>query len=277
MEANDVSVNLQIKKCINLLKIILKDDLLGFYLYGSLLFGGLQKYSDIDLFAISKREATRSEKAQLEKTLLNISGIYAVSKDQKPIELTVVVRSDIYPWQYPPKFDFLYGDWLRGEFEAGNIEPWHSKVLPNLALVITQLLLSNRVLFGPSPNQLLAAVPYKDFFIATTSEIDSLMADLNNDTRNVLLTLARIWYTVETDTIASKSTAAAWAIDKLTDKYKPLMQRARAIYLGIEQEHWGDMSTQLQPCADYIVKKIREQTSHLNTYDYQNRTISLAK
>jgi len=221
MEANNNNVNNQIDKCLELLKSILSDDLLGVYLYGSSLLGGLHKFSDLDLFAVSKRETTKEDKEQLEKALLKISGIYAVSKNLKPIELTIVVESDINPWQYPPKFDFLYGDWLREKFETGSIEPWPSKMLPNLALVITQLLLSNKVLFGPNPNQLLPIVPYKDFFNATTSEIKSLMKDLDWDTRNVLLTLARIWCTLETNTIRSKSNAA---IGLLKDYLKNISQ-----------------------------------------------------
>lgn len=45
----------QISQCLNLLKDILRDDLLAMYLYGSSIYGGLQKYSDIDLFVISSR------------------------------------------------------------------------------------------------------------------------------------------------------------------------------------------------------------------------------
>jgi streptomycin 3"-adenylyltransferase len=186
MEASDEIINKQIDDCLVLLRDVLREDLLGVYLYGSLLMGGLQKYSDIDLLAVSSRETTKEEKEQLEKALLKISGIYGVSKDLKPIELTIFTKSDVAPWQYPPKFDFMYGDWMRKDFEAGKVESWKTKENPNLALVITQLLLSNKILFGPAPSELLPEIPYKDFFEATTSEIVSLMNDIEWDTRNVL-------------------------------------------------------------------------------------------
>lgn len=70
-----------------------------------------------------------------------------------PIELTIVIKSEINPWHYPPKFDFQYGDWLRESFESGVIEPYPTKVMPDLALLITQVLLASDTLFGPNPDQ----------------------------------------------------------------------------------------------------------------------------
>lgn len=276
MEANDEIVKKQIDNCLELIKNVLGQDLLGVYLYGSSVMGGLQKFSDIDLFIISKRGTTHKEKEQLEKALLKISGIYGVSKDLKPIELTIVVMSDISPWQYPPEFDFLYGDWLRKDFEAGNVEPWPSKKLPNLALVITQLLLSNKILIGPPPNQLLDNVPYKDFISASTKEIDSLMNDIDWDTRNVLLTLARIWSTVNTDTIRSKVDAAIWAIEKLPLNYKPVLERAKDILLGKIEEDWKDIKKLIKPCANFMIEQIKKKSNLIDMINYSKRSIKIA-
>ena len=275
MTTSSKIIQQQIEDTVNLLKNVFGENLIGFYVYGSLLMGGLQKYSDIDLFAVSNRETTKQEKEELEKSLLKISGIYAISKELKPIELTIVVKSQVNPWQYPPSFDFLYGDWLRKDFEAGNIEPWQTKKLPNLALVITQLLLSNKVMFGPSPDTLLNSVPYNDFMKALTSEVDSVLNDLGWDTRNVLLTLARIWSTVETDTIRSKADAAKWTINKLPKKYGPILVRAKSILLGEQMEDWEDLKKEIKPCANYIVEQIEKRMDILLTSDNRNKTITM--
>jgi predicted nucleotidyltransferase len=65
----------QIFLCVNLVKEIFGQGLLGIYLYGSSIVGGLGKYSDIDLFVVSNRATTREEKAKLVTALLKISGI----------------------------------------------------------------------------------------------------------------------------------------------------------------------------------------------------------
>ena len=275
MAADIKIIQQQIDDTLVLLQKVLGENLLGVYLCGSILTGGLQQYSDIDLFAVVLRETTKQEKEKIAKALLKISGIYKVSKELKPIELIIVVKSQLNPWKYPPSFDFLYGDWLRKDFEAGNIEPWQTKESPNLALVITQLLLSNRVLFGLNPEILLDSVPYLDFIHASTCEIDTVLNDLEWDTRNVLLTLARIWSTVETDAIRSKLDAADWTIRKLPDRYKPILIRTKSILLGEQLENWEDLSREIQPCAEYIVEQIKKQMGKLQTSDNTNKSIML--
>ena len=58
-------INQQLNDSLALLKMILGPDLLGVYLYGSSVVGGLQKYSDIDLFVVTGRAITLDEKKKL--------------------------------------------------------------------------------------------------------------------------------------------------------------------------------------------------------------------
>lgn len=268
----DSTVKKQIHKCLNLVEKILGKDLLGIYLYGSSILGGLGKYSDIDLFVVSNRATTREEKTKLTAALLKISGIYMKSKEL-PIELTIVDKSEINPWHYPPRFDFQYGEWLREQFEYGNIEPWSSKEMPDLALLITQILLASTTLEGANPHQLLCKVPYKDFMTALTDALPNLISDLDSDTRNVLLTLARTWSTVETDTIRSKPAAADWVINRLPEKYHPVMQRAKAICKGEEKEHWNDIRELIKPCADFMLNEANNKISKIMISNNLNRSI----
>ncbi|MFH1643812.1 MAG: aminoglycoside adenylyltransferase family protein [bacterium] len=271
----DSNAKKQILKCLNLVKEIFGQDLLGIYIYGSSILGGLQKYSDIDLLVVSNRATTREEKAKLATALLKISGIYMKSK-KLPVEMTIVEKSEINPWHYPPRFDFQYGDWLRKQFEHGNIEPWPSKEMPDLALLFTQILLASNTLFGADPDKLCCNVPYKDLMAAIIEALPNLMLDLDSDVRNVLLTLARIWSTVETDMIRSKSAAADWVINHLPEKYRPVMERAKAIYKGKEKEHWDDIQELIKPCADFMLSKANNKIAEIMLSDDPNRSIRIA-
>lgn len=270
-----IEIEEQISQCLALLKDVLGKDLLGVYLYGSLIVGGLQKYSDIDIFVVTDRPTTHDERAKLVTNILQISGVYQKSS-KPPIEMTIVVKSEINPWHYPPKFDFQYGEWLRTEFESGNIEPWSTKEMPDLAVLITQLLLANKILLGPSPDQLLCKIPYRDFLAATKAALVGLMAELHSDTRNVLLTYARIWNTVESDVIISKTDAAAWAIKYLPEEYKIVLRRAVAICICEQKEYWDDIKTLIQPCADYMDREINKIIFIRESSDTQ-KFIRLAK
>lgn len=256
----------QLKDSLELLKMILGADLLGVYLYGSSLVGGLQKYSDIDLFVVTKRATTSEEKARLIADLLQISGIY-MKGSKLPIEMTLVEKTAINPWRYPPHFDFQYGDWLRQSFEKGITEPWLTHEMPDLALIVTQVLLKSQTLLGLEPERLLAPVPYHDFIKAMLHDLNRLAMDLEHDTRNVLLTYARIWSTLETNAIRSKPAAADWVMNHLPEVYQPVMQRAKSICIGIETEYWDDVKILIKSCADFMANKINEQASLINFDD----------
>ncbi|OGV27806.1 MAG: adenylyltransferase [Legionellales bacterium RIFCSPHIGHO2_12_FULL_37_14] len=265
----------QLKESLELLNMVFGSDLLGVYLYGSSLVGGLQKYSDIDLFVVAARITTAAEKARLMTGFLQISGIYMKSS-KRPIEMTLVQKAMINPWQYPPHFDFQYGDWLRESFEKGMIEPWESDEMPDLALIITQVLLKSQTLFGLAPEQLLPHVPYHDFIRAMLHDLNRFALDLEHDTRNVLLTLARILSTLETNAIRSKPAAADWVLNHLPNVYQPVMRRAKSIYIGIENEYWDDIKVLVKSCADFMVDKINKKILLID-FKSPNQFIKLAE
>lgn len=269
----DTQTQEQINQCISLLQDIMSEDLLGIYLYGSAIIGGLQKYSDLDLLVITNRNTTSVEKTKLISHLLAISGVYKL-ESKRPLEMTIVVKSEVNPWQFPPKFDFQYGEWLRDDFEKGKIEYEPNMEMPDLALLITQVLLANETLWGEKPQYLLSNVPYRDFMLATISAVDGLMADINSDTRNVLLTLARIWCTLSTDKIRSKPAAADWASNQLPDAYQSVMQHAKAICIGEKPELWAEVSEFIKPCAQFIIEKITQQISLLDLSDDSKKSIT---
>ena len=103
--------------------------------------------------------------------------------------------------------------------------------------------LGDTVLVGPPPAQLLDAVPHDDLIRGAMVGIPELLGDLESDTRNVLLTLARIWTTLQTGQIRSKDAAAVWVLEQLPPEHQPVLARARAMYLGGEdEERWDDLT-----------------------------------
>lgn len=244
----------QIRACLDLITHLLGGNALAVYLYGSAVVGGLQRYSDLDLFVVTNRSIAYEEKTALVKALLVISGIY-MKEEKFPIELTIVSKSEVNPWRYPPRCDFQYGEWLREQYLQGDVDPSPVQEMPDLALIITQILLASITLRGAPANQLLAPVPYRDYIAARQDALQHMSAELETDTRNVLLRLARIWAAVATDTIHSKPVAAAWAINQLPEELRAVMERARAICVGQSEEYWDDLTPHIQPCAKFMLNK----------------------
>ena len=247
----------QIDRALALVRDVLDSDAVAAYLFGSAVLGGLRPESDLDVLVVSKRRTTRAEKQRLVHGLLAASGRRTPHGMWRRIELTIVVQSEIKPWRYPPSFDFQYGDWLRSEFESGNVEPWPTTVNPDLATLITMVMLANRPLLGPPPAEIFDPVPNDDLIKAMVGDIDRLRGDIHSDTRNVILTLARIWSTVATGAIFSKGAAADWVLERLPEAHRPVLARARAIYVGDQAERWDDLENQIDPHADYVIAEIR--------------------
>jgi predicted nucleotidyltransferase len=250
----------QIDQIVGLVRDVLGDDAVGAYLHGSAVFGGLKPHSDIDVLVVARRGTTPWEKRALIDRLLRISGPGDPSGRARPIELTIVVEVDVRPWRYPPRLDFLYGDWLRPEFEAGDLTPW-TNPSPDLAPLIAMVLLGNRPLFGPPPAEVLDPVPEEDVARAVVAGIPGLLEDLDADTANVVLTFARIWTTVETGAIRSKDAAADWALARLPGEHRAVLARARAIYLGDEDDAWENLHPRVRPHVDHVIGEIERATA----------------
>jgi predicted nucleotidyltransferase len=247
----------QLDRVVALVRDVLGPNAAGVYLFGSAVFGGLRPRSDLDVFVVSARPTTREEKQRLVDRLLVISGRSTPQGMWRRVELTIVVESEVKPWRYPPSFDFQYGQRFRPAFANGNLAPWPTTTDHDLASLITMVLLANRPLVGPPPADLLDPVPHDDLVRAIVGDIDALLGNLDSDTRNVILTLARIWSTVASGLIRSKDTAADWALPRLPFEHRGVLTRARAIYIGDEEECWDDLRQQVRAYADHVVAEIR--------------------
>lgn len=249
----------QLNRVVNLVRDTLGSSVIAAYLFGSAVLAKLQPESDLDVLAVVKRPTTHEEKQLLVNRLLAISGHETESGRWRRVELTIVVHDDVKPWRYPPRFDFQYGDWLRKDFESGRLEPWPTTMCPDLAVLITMVIQGNTPLMGPPPADVFDPVPSADLVKAMVAGIDGLRDDLTWDTRNVILTFARIWSTVATGVIRSKDAAADWVLARLPESQRPVVAHARSIYLGDQPERWGELYGKVERCVDYMVREVNAQ------------------
>lgn len=226
----------------------------GVYLFGSAVLGGLREHSDLDVFIVVRRRTTEPERHALTRQLLDISGRYPRTGGARPVELTIAVDDDLRPWQYPPRREYQYGEWLRTEYENGRVpQPAFD---PDLALLVTMVLQGDTPWVGPAPAALLDPVPTDDVARALTAGIPELVGELATDTRNVVLTLARIWHTLTTGRIEAKDAAAGRVMDRLPAEHRRVLAHARADYRGEEYPAWDDLVPAARAYADYLIAMI---------------------
>ncbi|MFD3998144.1 aminoglycoside adenylyltransferase family protein [Streptomyces sp. NPDC058548] len=246
----------QAEHVVRLVRDVLGSEVLAACLHGSAVLGGLRPGSDVDVLVTVRRRTTGAERRSLVEALLAVSGERAYEGPARPVELSVVVHSEVRPWRYPPVCEFLYGEWLRDGFEAG--ETPVPAPCPDLAPLITMARAGNAPLLGPPPAEVFDPVPEDDLRAAIVAGVPELLEDLDGDTRNVLLTLARVLSTLATGEIRSKDAAADWVLERLPAIHRPALAEARALYVAGEYGSWTERRPEVLALARYMTASVRE-------------------
>ena len=128
--------------------------------------------------------------------------------------------------------------------------------MPDLGPEIALTLQGDRSLFGPPPRELIDPVPRADLRRSVLAGVPSLIADLETDTRNVLLTFARVWFTLETGRIGSKDEAATWAVEQMPSSDAAVLNLAREMYVDGLADDWANDIDAARGCASFLVARI---------------------
>jgi len=245
------------KEAIQALKIVeelLGSFAVGVYLFGSAVIGGLRVNSDVDVLVVVNHSLPEVTRRKLIDRLMLISGKIGNTDSMRPLEVTVINHGDVVPWRYPPKNELIYGEWLRNEFEKGQIQkPTYD---PDLAIVLAQARKNSVSLFGPDATNILDPVPMTDIRRAIMESLSGLVDGIRGDERNVILTLARMWLTVAVGKISPKDVAAEWAILRLPKEHATLLDLARKAYRGEYVDKWEGMDSEVTALVNHMKNSI---------------------
>ncbi len=237
----------QVQAVVKLAREMFQNDLQAVYLYGSAVLQGLRPYSDIDLLLVTKRRLKGLERSSLTQQLLQISGCVGdISK--RPLEVTVVYSGDLTQLSMPVRFEYMYGEWLRKEMESGEVPQAFCDA--DNAVLLWQARRHSIALYGEPAAKVLPEVPFAQIQKAVFESLPALLGGLNGDERNVLLTFARMWYTLELNDICAKDIAAEWVEAKMPSQQAAILELARQDYLN------GTDSLNSMPLAD--IKRLAE-------------------
>ena len=241
-------------QALEVIKELLGNAVVGVYLFGSAVEGGLRIHSDVDVLVIVNQRLTEINRRKLVTRFMTISGKIGNKDSVRPLEVTIINRVDVVPWQYPPKNELIYGEWLRDEFEQGKIpEPVYD---PDLAIVLNQVRNNSISLLGQNASEILEPVPMTDIRRAIMDSLPGLIGSIKGDERNVILTLARMWLTVAVGEVSPKDVAAEWAIPKLSEEQAAVLSLARKAYRGECVDEWEGLSSEVAAVVNHMKKSI---------------------
>ena len=217
--------------------------------------GELQPSSDIDLL-VTVSEAARHA---LMVELLTVSTPPGSSTSLRPLEVTVLALEHIVPWRYPARREMQFGEWLREDLALGVVE--EPTMDHDLAILLTKIRDSSIAIAGPDAKTLFDPVPRADLMQALLDTVAqwNQPADWAGDERNIVLALARIWYTATCGEITSKDAAAAWLLERIESPYREVLRKARASYLGQAQDDLAQHPTELAAFVAHARRAIEQR------------------
>ncbi|AGB84093.1 nucleotidyltransferase family protein [Serratia sp. FGI94] len=251
------SARQQITAVVDLLTLRLGRNLLAIHLYGSALEGGLRPYSDLDLLVTLRAPLDNTQRASLMPALLALSAPPGAADGRRALEVTMLVYAQLVPWRYPPVRELQFGEWQREDIEAGIYEP--AQLDADIAILLTKARHASVALVGDQAARLYPPVPPRDLrqTFQDTLALWRETADLQGDERNIILTLARIWYSVVSGDITGKEEAAAWLLPQLPAEHAATLQVARQEYLGLATQDWAAV----MPAVEDFVRYAKAQIS----------------
>lgn len=149
----------------------------------------------------------------------------------------------------------MYGEWLRADIESGKIPQRY--VEPDVILLLFQARSSSIVLYGVPAENLLPEIGFEKINKAILHSLPALMKTINGDERNVLLTLARMWYSLSSQKICPKDIAAYWAAENVPEELAYLLIMAAEGYTGKIKDCWKDKTEELNKLTDFLQQKIK--------------------
>lgn len=252
------AIRRQVNAASALIRQVFEENLVAIHLYGSAVESGLKPQSDIDLLVTIREPMDARLRETVMRELLTISAPPGTSERYRALEVTVVLFSQIVPWRFPPVREMQFGEWLRDDIGASVFEP--ALADPDLAILLTQARRASVPLFGEPADILFNAIPANDVLETFRHTLEQWQkpADVEGDERNIMLALARIWYSVVTGDIVAKDEAASWLMPQLPVEHAGTLQAACSEYLGLTKTNWAESMPSVQRFVFYAKKEITD-------------------
>lgn len=213
----------------------------GLYVYGSLTQNTFDvRRSDVDCVAVIRRRLSPAVESRLRAGLRRLRTRHPW---MRRLQLSILIQRELLRCN---------GDgWL---YQFGRLSRSGSDGNP---IIWANILESGRVVFGTDPHSFVPPITPALMRAALEREVGYLRAELVTKRASVwrsrgayrryaTLTACRILYTLETGRVASKRTAAVWALRRLPSVHRAIVRRAIARPVGNRLLPLGPMRALLE-------------------------------
>ena len=236
-------------------KEILRDNLVGVYLHGSLVMGCFNpQKSDIDLIVVVERPLTDPVKRAYMEMVVE----YNALGPAKGIEMSVVLREVCKPFVYPTPYEL--------HFSAGHLK-WYEEAPDeyiremngtdeDLAAHFTIIIHRGKCLYGAPIEEVFAEVPSCDYMDSIWFDVEGAAEEITEYPMYLTLNLARVLAYKEEGLVLSKKEGGDWALEHMSAEYRPLIADAMREYSeGADIVYDDDLAKRY---AEYVINQLTQ-------------------
>lgn len=240
-------------KVVDDFKSILRENLVGVYLHGSLAMGGfVPGQSDVYMIVVVENALTKRLWESLAQVCLSLSKEIG----GKGLEMSVILSKYAKNPVYPMPFEFHYSETWRSRFEKGQIGPF-PKGDPDLSAHLRVINERGITLFGKPINKVFGIISDEDYLKALLYDLEDIPESLMNYPVYYILNLCRIMAFIQTRKVMSKKEGGEWYLAN-EKAFKKLVKRALEYYLLNLKPDFD--SREPSEFVKYVLGKIRKHS-----------------
>jgi len=236
---------------------ILGDNLIGFYLHGSLAMNCFNPLSsDVDFLAIVGEKLTIEQKQAIIDYLLK----QYENSPAKGIEMSIVLEECLKNFVYPTPFELHYSnDWYE-QHKIGKVD--YSKQDYDDDLAAHFVITKNRgiCLFGRPIEEVFPEIPEAIYGQSLLSDVNFIYERSEKNPVYTVLNLCRILAFFEDGKITSKKEGGEWALLRMPGRFSSLINSALLCYSKAIEHRQLDVNA-LKSFVEYTKAELSSLTS----------------
>ncbi|WP_236560920.1 aminoglycoside adenylyltransferase domain-containing protein [Pontibacillus sp. HMF3514] len=212
---------------------IINDDLVGFYIHGSLAMGGFNpNSSDIDVLVVTENSITVQTKRELAKLFVKHSN------SPYPVEISFLNKDQLKDWKHPCPFDFHYSEFWRERYEKDLLRETHIYLNgeintdPDLAAHITLTNNKGICIVGKPIVEAFPLIPRTDYISSILGDFKDCIENIEEDPIYCTLNLIRVFWYLKEGVICSKQEAGNWGISTFPEEFSITVKKVAECYAG---------------------------------------------
>jgi len=241
-----------LNEIVNSYAAILRDNLVGIYLHGSLAMDCFNPLlSDIDFIVVVKDKPLNEDMRRLVNILLDLSEI----GPQGGFEMSALLEKDTKNFKYPTPFILHYSNkykdkyinepsYICGDFEDSDLAA-HFVVIRERGIC----------LIGKSINEVFQEIPRKYYIDSIMNDVINSKDEISENQIYYILNLCRVLCFLKEEKVFSKKEGGEWADTRLPAKYKDIIEAALNTY--DQGRKFNIENDRLIEFADFMLKEIK--------------------